>query len=150
VRSYGAIVLLAAALGACGSSSGEPRVERCVDRLLGDADPRDARADAGRRYVRETYCERFGRNGWIYEDGALSIAAHTWLEEGGTCETGMAGEPARTVPCDEIREPGPERLECGLLRHVRRIEVRDYVERRRREGAVECDDGTPLDGLGVP
>jgi hypothetical protein len=40
-------------------------------------------------------------------------------------------------------------LDCALLHHVRRSEVRDYVERLQREGAVECDDGAPLDDLGV-
>ncbi len=139
----------AAVLGACGSGGGEARVERCVDRLLSAA-PNDVRSDGARRYARETYCERFERNGWVHADGALRIAAHTWLETSGTCAVGSEGEPTRTVPCEDVRDPGPRRLECGLLRHVRQSEVRDYVARLRREGEAACDDGTALDTLGVP
>jgi hypothetical protein len=40
-------------------------------------------------------------------------------------------------------------LDCALLHHVRAGEVRDYLERLRLESAVQCDDGTPLDELGV-
>jgi hypothetical protein len=163
-----AIVLLAAALTACGSSSegandlaasderssagGRGRIERCIDRLLQNATPQEMNDEAARRYARKTYCARFERNGWIYDDGALTIAAHTSLEQGGTCAALRLreGELARTVPCEEVRPPGPRVLDCALLHHVRRSEVRDYIARLRREGAVECDDGTPLDNLGVP
>ncbi len=166
MRAHVALVLLTATLAACGSSSGETgdrappadrrataaagRTESCVERMLQRATAQDASEEDLRRYARDTYCARFERNGWIYEDGALSIAAHLWLEEGGTCATGSEGEPTRTVPCEEARPGGPRRLDCALLHQVRRSEVRDYVARLRREGAVECDDGTPLDDLGVP
>jgi hypothetical protein len=149
VRFLAALALVAAALSGCGSSGGEPRVERCVDRLLSGT-PSDARSDGARRYVRETYCERFERSGWVYADGALSIRAHTWLEIGGMCAAGGEGTPTRTVPCEDVRESGPRRLDCGLLRHVRRAEVRSYLERQRREQGAVCDDGTALDTLGVP
>jgi hypothetical protein len=102
--------------------------------------------EAVRRYAEDTYCGEFERNGWIYEDGALSIAIQKWLKEGGTCETASPGKPPRTIPCEEA---GP--IDCALLHHVRRSEVTDYIEElRRRVGAVECDDGTPVQELGVP
>jgi hypothetical protein len=164
-----AIALLAAALTACGSSSkgtnmaasdersgaagATARIERCVDRLLQNARPQDVTDEAAaRRYARETYCKRFEKNGWIYDDGVLAIGAHTALEQGGsTCAASRArvGEPAETVPCDEVMRPGPRILDCAVLHHVRRSEVRDYVDRLQQEGAVECDDGTSLDNLGA-
>jgi hypothetical protein len=160
-----AIVLLAA-VTACGLSSdggndtaplderssagARGRIESCVDRLLQNARPQEGNHEAARRYVRETYCARFESHGWIYDDGALSITAPTWLGEGGTCSTSREGEPAITVPCEEVRPPGPRILDCALLHHARKREVRDYIERLQREGAVECDDGTPLENLGVP
>jgi len=160
-----AILLFAAALSACGSGSGDrrdeapstanrspatiSRIERCVDRLLQDATTRDAsEEEEARRYARNTYCARFERKRWIYEDGALSIAAQTWLEEGARCATGGEGEPTRTVSCEEERRAGVRTLDCALLHIVRRSEVRDYIERLRSNGAVECDDGTALDELG--
>jgi hypothetical protein len=153
VRVLPAIAFLAASLSACGTgaeSSNDPaaaRTERCVDRLLEHA-LRDGTSEEGlRRYARDTYCARFEREGWVYDDGALSIEAHRWLVEGGTCSTQTPGEPAETAPCEPI---DPQRLECALLRHVRRSEVVAYLEHLGREGAVECDDGTPLDQLGVP
>jgi hypothetical protein len=118
--------------------------------LLERATAQDASDENARRYARDTYCARFETNGWIYEDGALSIAAHTWLEEAGTCATGSEGEPTKTVPCEQERRSGRQKLDCALLHTVRRSEVRDYVERLQREGSVECDDGTRLDNLGVP
>ena len=165
MRAYLAIVLFAAALSACGSttpkaredvpaaghhsSAASGRIDSCVDRLLQHA-ASDASAEAGRRYVRDTYCARFERNGWIYEDGALSIAAYSWLEKSGTCATATAGNPVRTVTCEEVGHLGPRVLDCALLRHVRTSEVRDYLGRLEHESAVECDDGTPLGNLGVP
>jgi hypothetical protein len=166
VRACVVLMLLAAALSACGSRGGEVldgaasskrssaaatgRVERCVDRFLRQATAQGTSEEVARRYVRDTYCARFERKGWVYEDGALSIAAQTWLEEAATCATASDGMPTRTVPCEEERHAGGWRLECALLHHVRRSEVRDYVEQLRREDAVECDDGTPLHDLGVP
>jgi hypothetical protein len=134
---------LALAAG-CGSASDDARVDRCVDRLLTGAasDPRSS--DAARDYVRRTYCDRFERNGWVYHDGALAIDAQQWLDEGGECASGSEGMPTRTVPCDEVGG----RADCALLRHVRRSEVRRYVA--EREQPFACDDGTPIDELGVP
>lgn len=151
MRAYVLLVLVAAGLSACGSSSDEARERACVDRLLQQATPQDARDEAARRYARETYCAPFERKGWVYEDGALKIAAQTWLEESARCAVGSEGEPTRTVPCEEEQtRMGRRRLDCGLLRHVRKSEVRTYVERLERKSAVECDDGTPLEELGVP
>ena len=124
------------------------RIERCVDRLLQNATAQDASEEDLRRYTRDTYCARFERSGWIYEDGAMSIEAYIWLEESGTC-VASEGDPPGTCRA-RPKAPGPWVLDRALLRHIKRSEVRDYLERLQREGAVECDDGTPLDNLGVP
>lgn len=173
VRFYVAVLIFAATVGACGSGNGgrraetpssvrtspaaNSRVERCVDRLLEHATTQDLPdKEIARRYVRNTYCARFEEEGWIYEDGALRIAAQTWLEDGGTCarggagEPGGAGKPTATVPCEPERRGGVRMLECALLRIVRRSEVSDYIDQLRTKGAVECDDGTAISELGVP
>jgi hypothetical protein len=107
-------VLLVASLTGCGPNGGEEgsrtrsgsadirrTIEICVDRLLSRS-PTVEQSDAEtRRYVEEAYCERFAKSGWVYEDGALSIAAYEWLLRSGTCEVGSEGEPTRTVPCEE-------------------------------------------------
>lgn len=149
------LAIVLTAVNGCGSSDGDSptaaasvRVERCVDRLLSRAVRSPGDEESARAYARTTYCERFERNGWVYVDGALRIAAQKWLEEGGTCEVGTAEEPARTVPCAEFEDR--QRLDCALLHHVRRSEVRGYLAELRREGDVACDDGTPLAELGVP
>jgi len=100
-----------------------------------------------RHYVSVTYCDRFARNGWVYADGALSIAAQRWLLRGGRCATATPGGTAKTVPCESLRSPG-EPIECAMLHHVRKSEVRTYVAGLPRD--TRCDDGTPLDALGVP
>jgi hypothetical protein len=167
VRVYFAALIFVATVSACSSgnsgrraetpssvttsSAANSRVERCVDRLLEHARPQDlANKEIARRYVRGTYCARFEEEGWVYEDGALRIAAQTWLEHGGTCATGGAGEPAKTVPCEPERRGGVRIVECALLRVIRRSEVRDYIEQLRTKGPVECDDGTAISELGVP
>jgi hypothetical protein len=132
------------------SSAANSRVERCVDRLMQHTRTQEVPdKEIARRYVRRTYCARFEKEGWVYEDGALRIAAQTWLDHGGTCATGVAGEPARTVPCEPERRGGVRIIECALLRVTRRSEVIDYVEQLRRKGPVECDDGTPISELGL-
>ena len=103
-----------------------------------------------RRYARVTYCGRFEKKGWVYEDGALRIAAQTWLDEGRTCATGREGEPARTVPCEPERRGGVRIIECALLRVVRRSEVVAYIAQLRKSEPVACDDGTAIGELGVP
>lgn len=167
VRVYFAVLILAATVSACSSGNGgrraetpsgvqassstNRRVERCVDRLLQHGRAQDLHnKELARRYVRRTYCARFEGEGWVYEDGALSIAAQTWLEHGGTCATSSAGEPAKTVPCEPERRGGVRIIECALLRVIRRSEVRDYIEQLRTEGPIECDDGTAIAELGVP
>jgi hypothetical protein len=147
-RGLLAAVVFALAAG-CGSGSVNTRVERCVDRLLTGA-ASDPRSDEGvRDYARRTYCDRFERNGWIYDDGALTIEAQEWLDEGGTCEAGGEGEPMRAGSCEELRRTDPI-IDCALLHHIRKSEVRTYLEELDRTVPVRCDDGTPLDELGVP
>ncbi|MGZ8707320.1 MAG: hypothetical protein ACXW0R_08050, partial [Gaiellaceae bacterium] len=104
-----------------------------------------------RRYIKDTYCVPFEQNGWVYEDGALSIAAQEWLDSGGECATGSDTEPTRTVPCEQANGDTATRIiDCALLHHVRRAEVMTYVAELQRDGDVQCDDGTPLEELGVP
>ena len=62
------------ALSAHESLAANSRVERCVDRLLQHARTQDAPDKAiARRNVRRSYCARFEKEGWVYEDGALRI-----------------------------------------------------------------------------
>jgi hypothetical protein len=154
-----ALALVAASSAGCGSSGGEAssadrspaadaRIERCVDRLLSRATVADGDEQAARRYAEDTYCARFERNGWIYDDGALSIAAQEWLDSSGTCATQTTGKPSRTVPCEEVMQGDP--IDCALLHHVRRSEIGAYLAEQRLQDRVRCDDGTPLDQLGVP
>jgi hypothetical protein len=143
VRTLVATVVLAALAG-CGSNNGaESRVDRCVERLLTNAE--GGESGAARDYARRTYCGPFASRGWVYEDGALSIDAQTWLVEGGMeiCETAGEDGQSVTIPCeDESRA-----INCAMLRHVRRGEVRQYLAQRPD---LECEDGTPVEQLGVP
>ncbi len=135
-----------------GSAGAASRVERCVERFLERA-ASDGLAEADvRPYIESTYCLPFESQGWIYDDGALSIAAHLAVAEGGSdeCATAQAGEEAVTVPCEELEVgDGPLVLDCAILHVVRRIEVRAYVGELERSREVSCDDGTPLDRLGA-
>jgi hypothetical protein len=132
------VTALLVALAGCGSSGVESsRTERCIDRLLANA---DATTEA-RAYVRRTYCERFASRGWVYEDGALSIDAQRWLVEGGMEECGSEG--VGTLPCEESSV-----IDCAMLHHVRKSEAQEYLAKLGRE--VECDDETPVEQLGVP
>lgn len=159
------IAVLALALFGCGASDGGgstaeraadisvSRVDKCSDRLAARAKTdglSDAEQDEIRRYVETTYCSRFVERGWVYDDGTLSIAAHKWMEAGREEEcTRVTETGAETVPCEDIGEDPI--LDCALLHHVRRSEVRDYIQNlRRRNRHVECDDGTPLEQLGAP
>jgi hypothetical protein len=161
VRVYLALLICGAMVSGCGSGGSDEtpssapvaatRIERCVDRLPRDTTTQAADEEQTRRYARKTYCARFEANGWVYEDGAVSIAAQTWLDHGAACARGTEGEPARTVPCEVERTTGgDETLDCALLHIVRRSEVREYLVQRAMNGAVKCDDGTALDKLGVP
>ena len=103
-------------------------------------------------YIESTYCSRFEREGWISDDGTLSIAAHVVFADGGAeeCVTAEAGEEAETVPCVKLEGGnGPLVLDCALLHLVPRGEVREYVGVLERSREVSCDDGTPLDRLGA-
>ena len=101
-----------------------------------------------RRYVKTTYCARFEKRGWIYDDGTLSIGAQVGQSGSEICSS-LGGE-TRTVSCEELRRRDQHVvLDCGLLHIVRRSEVRKYVEELQRNHEVSCDDGTPLDKLGA-
>jgi hypothetical protein len=168
VRTWLVIALFAVVLAGCGgtgasgsegtatdqrSVAANERVERCTERFLERVEGSDAVKDEARRYVEVTYCAPFAERGWVYEDGTLSIAAHSWLIEGSSEECASAGddEPVQTAPCDQL-EPtdGTQVIDCAILQQVRRSEVRDYVEQLKRIHEVECDDGTPLAQLGAP
>ena len=164
VRTWLAIALLVVALAGCGgtgteaggtdhrSSAASDRIERCTERFLERVQGEDASTEETRRYVEATYCAPFAERGWVYEDGTLSIAAHTWLIEGSSEECASAGadEPAQTVPCEELEPTGGiQVLDCAILHQVRRSEVRVYLEQLQRKHEVECDDGTPVGELGA-
>jgi hypothetical protein len=104
-----------------------------------------------RHYVVVTYCGRFAREGWVYDDGALSVAAQRWSVNGARCATSRPRGKTRTVPCEQL-DAGqePRIIDCAMLRFVRRAEVRKYIRELQRQGKVRCDDGTPLGALGVP
>jgi hypothetical protein len=125
-------------------SSATAHVDRCVERLLGRSAGGGNEQEV-RVYVKSTYCVPFERNGWIYDDGALRIAAQEWLDNGGE-EACLTGDPSRTVQC----ETATEVIDCALLHHVRRAEVTAYLAELQRDGSVHCDDGTALAELGVP
>jgi hypothetical protein len=159
VRTLVTTALFVLTLAGCGSKSGEAgndrsRVERCVDRLLEHARAEDlatSETEAVRRYTRVTYCAPFESHGWVYDDGALSVAAQRWLAGSGSevCGTAGADEESETVPCGELESPeGPRLIDCAILHVVRRSEVRDYLAQLRAD--VECDDKTPVEQLGVP
>lgn len=166
VRVCVTIGLLAALFAGCGASGGAQRgattptdrertsaasrIDKCVERLLSGSTTNGAGQQEVRRYARDTYCAPFERNGWVYEDGALGIAAQKWLDGGRACEsaTGSATGPTRTVPCAQASRDAA--IDCALLRHVRRTEATAYVAELQRDGNVRCDDGTPLGELGVP
>ena len=129
--------------------AGSDRVERCVERFVERA---TAIGNAGdqpglRAYARRAYCEPFDARGWVHDDGALTIEAFTQSGQA-ECATEQTGEPARTVPCESL-EPADVRpvFDCGLLHLVRRDDVRAYVDRLPQR--PQCDDGTPVEELGV-
>ena len=159
VRTWLAIALLAVVPAGCGGTTTESTVacrERASREVHG-AFPRGVGGtevtDDARRYVEVTYCAPFAERGWVYEDGTLSIAAHSWLVEGSSEECASAGvaTSAQTVPCEQLDSTGGTQvIHCAILHRVRRSEVRDYVEQLERTHEVECDDGTPLEQLGAP
>jgi hypothetical protein len=155
VRGYLTIVAVAALVAGCGTRSSErrddARINKCADRLLSRSATSDGSKQQARSYVVETYCAPFERNGSVYADGALRIAAQKWLDNGGKCAAGSEGQPTRTVPCEQVsRHSTTQDIDCALLHSVRRTEVIAYVAELRRNADVRCDDGTPLAELGVP
>ena len=127
--------------GGDGSTEVASRVERCVERFLERA-VSDGLSEADvRRYIETAFCSRFEREGWIDDDGTLSISAHVVFLEAGSaeeCVTAESGE-AETVPCDKLEGgDGPLSLDCAILHVVRRSEVREYVEELGRSREVSC------------
>ena len=154
-----AIVALAAlAAGACdagGNAASASRVDRCTERMLQRVQfedfPEASRAQI-EQYVEQTYCTEFESQGWLYDDGTVSIRAHLALADEGAEECGVAepGGAERTVPCEELDvAEAPLILDCAVLHHVPRREVEDYLRKLQRSGEVRCDDGTPLAELGA-
>lgn len=155
-----AALLIAAGCGSSGESGGNAassdeassaaalRVEKCVERFLARATSDET--DVHRRYIEDTYCSPFEREGWVYEDGTLSIAAYLFVARGYSeeCATSEGGE-GDTVPCAALPADEPVVLDCGLLHLVRREEVQQYVQELERHREVSCDDGTPLERLGA-
>ena len=142
-------------MGGDASGQAASRVERCTERFLERVEHEDS-ANATkleiRRYVEISYCAPFEKQGWVYDDGTLSIDAYTKLVESMSeeCTRAESGEEARTVPCEELDQgEGPQVLDCAILHHVRREEVRKYVRELRRSREVTCDDGTPPHKLGA-
>jgi len=159
IRVLLAVMLLGGPLAGCGTSSGRTassaaaRTSQCVDRLVSRSATSGLDEQQRRRYAEDTYCAPFERQGWVYEDGALSIAAQQWLDNAGAeeCAAGSAGEPPKTVPCEQLDRPStPRTIDCALLHHVRRTEAVAYLAELQRGGAIRCDDRTPLGELGVP
>jgi hypothetical protein len=157
VRATLLAAVAALGLAACGSSGKSSLADRCTDRIVRESAPVHAPVTKSqvRRYITVTYCDRFAQKGWVYADGALSIDAQRWLDEGSreSCATaGLNGETktteTKTTPCPAI--VGSRTIDCALLRFVRRSEVRTYLARLQRRGSVLCDNGTPLTALGVP
>jgi len=102
-----------------------------------------------RRYATKAYCEPFDKRGWVYRNGTLSIDAYRYVKDSGTCSTAAPGQPAQTMPCEELEAGGPLTLDCAILHQVPRAEVRTYVAKVRRNREVRCDDDTPLSELGA-
>ena len=164
MKTWLASAVFVVALAGCGTGSGRSeevatgqrpssaneRIERCTERFLERVKGEDASTGEIRRYIEVTYCAPFAERGWVYVDGTLSIAAHTWLIEGTSEECASAGsdEPAQTVPCLEPTGE-PQIIDCAILHEVRRSEVRVYLEQLQRKHEVECDDGTPVKQLGA-
>jgi hypothetical protein len=158
VRVLVGAAVAALAVAGCGSSGNDGRrveqaAAKCTDGFLRTVKPGNVQATKAeiRHYISVTYCERFARNGWVYSDGALSIEAQRWLDQSGREQCGRASPTGKseTVPCKQLPQGEPRVIECAMLHHVRRSEVRKYLRARERQG-VRCDDGTPLSALGVP
>lgn len=140
-----------------GDGAEASRSDRCVDRFMQRVEPGrddDEQRPVIERYVRVTYCDRFAREGWVYEDGTLSIDAQRWLVDGVACSAGDGetgdGETLRGEECQRLAaEGGDPTIDCALLHHVRKGEVQAYLRDLQRRRPVECDDGTPLDELGA-
>jgi hypothetical protein len=148
----GVLLAIALLLTACSSGEGtkaaadatsSSRSKQCTERIL--AGIKRDRSPMVRSYIQRTYCDRFAKQGWVYEDGTLSIKAQLWVMHGYTCSEANSDQPAVTVPCKPSFDP----LECALLHFVRRAEAQAYIHQLTKSHHVTCDDGTPLDKLGA-
>ena len=57
-------------------ASEPPPAKKCVDRFAARATSNASTGTQVRRYIEGTYCSPFEREGWVYEDGTLKIAAY--------------------------------------------------------------------------
>jgi hypothetical protein len=151
-----AVALVAAGCGSSGQSGGNastvaaPRVDKCVERFLARATLDASTNTEVRRYIEGTYCSPFEREGWVYKDGTLSIAAYLSLARGGSETCGSAdGGVTDTAACSELPADASVVLDCAVLHVVRREEVQQYVRELERDREVSCDDGTRLERLGA-
>ena len=88
----GVLLAIALLLTACSSGEGKKaitgrdassRSKQCTDRILDGI--KGNRSPIVQSYIQRTYCDRFAKHGWVYEDGTLSIKAHLWVMNGYTC-----------------------------------------------------------------
>ena len=153
-------VLVVAAAGCGGGGSAAPapatpdeRIERCIDRLAAASVDSGLDDEVVRAYARSAYCERFERRGWLHDDGAFRIAVarrpNAQKPFDGMCFERADDGSLRKFECP-FPPDGVQRIECGLLRFVRRSEVEAYVRELRARAPVRCADGESLEGLGVP
>ena len=101
----GVLLAIALLLTACSSGDGRKaitdatpssRSKQCTARLL--AGIKGNRGPIVQRYIQRTYCDRFARHGWVYEDGTLSIKAHLWVMNGYTCSEDSRAPADRRSP----------------------------------------------------
>ena len=147
VRSLAALLICAAALTACGSHGSRhagpappsnSRVERCVDRLVAGTNATPAERELVRRYTRDTYCNRFQQNGWIYRDGAPKLASQLWLQNG-TCAEGVAGhgsQPTDQNPNDRLVKALARLFASEASEGARRLQPNGTVASGTREPSV--------------
>jgi hypothetical protein len=156
VRVVFAAAIAVLALAACSSNDTSAKAEKCTDLFMSSMRLHSqGRQASTRHYISVTYCNRFAREGWVYDDGALSIDAQRWLVRGGSevCGRSSTGGQTRTetVPCEQLEaQESFKTIDCAMLERVRRSEVREYIAALQKRTTIACDDGTPLNALGVP
>ncbi len=126
VRVVASTAIAVLVLVGCSSKETSAKAEKCTDLITRSAKPTPSLSQAqARRYVKKTYCDRFAREGWVYDDGALSIDAQEWLDHGGkeVCATQTPSGPAATRSLRTARgerSAGDDRLRHAPLRPAER------------------------------